>query len=522
MALLQFTIDDMSPAITYSPFPDTFGSADLTAGWNPYFTNSAFVTSHAQLGNGTSLHITSLDGAALAVRWFGTGIQLYGNITHDANYSIFIDGTQTPVNTTTSSVSDGLLFSQLELPQSNHLLSMTIDIGPVPGQPMNTSMLVFDYAFVQSSWQNNTQPTNQTLPDILIDFHGNWTNGTDSSSRASQKQGDTAHIQFLGQAFFLSGTTSPSAGNYSVALDNSSEPIIYSAKSSFTVPNALLFYATGLQENVTHDVLVRNEGGGTLEVANGGWSVFADGSSLATSTSPSDAGTGSGADKRKGPTIGISIGAICGFLIMVATAFLLYKRRNNASNSEGDPEPFFSTRQGNINVVHNPMHVPPQPKPPIIEMDAGLNTESDATDEKRPPSTISALRGFLIMVGTAFKFAYKRRKNISNSEQYPEPFFSTRQGNINVVHNPMHVQPQPKLPMIEIGANVNITELDATGENIQPSIAAAAAVAPPPVETAELLEELDMLRRRLAEVMGTVAGDTPPPTYYENDNEIVD
>ncbi|KAF9010738.1 hypothetical protein BDQ17DRAFT_1421079 [Cyathus striatus] len=328
MALLQFTLDDTSPAIAYSPFPDTLGSPNLTAGWNPYFTNSAFATSLAQLGNGTSLHITSLDGAALAVRWFGTGIQLYGNITHDANYSISIDGIQTPVNTTTSSVSDGLLFSQFDLPQSDHLLSMTVDIGPVPGQPMNTSMLVFDYAFIQSSWENNTQPTNQTLPDILIDFHGNWTNGTDSSSRASQLQGDTAHIQFLGQAFFLAGTTSPSAGNYSVTLDNSSSPI-YSAKSSFTVPNALLFYATGLQENMTHDVLVRNEGGGTLEVANGGWSVFADGSPLPSAVSPPS----SSAPAIVSASTSFPKGTIAAFALAGILAFLLLSGISSSSSS---------------------------------------------------------------------------------------------------------------------------------------------------------------------------------------------
>ncbi|KAF8995266.1 hypothetical protein BDQ17DRAFT_1028575 [Cyathus striatus] len=62
------------------------------------------------------------------------------------------------------------------------------------------------------------------------------------------------------------------------------------------------------------------------------------------------------------------------------------------------------------------------------------------------------------------------------------PFCSTRQGNIDVVHNPMHVPPLAKSSIIET------------------------SVAAPSVEVTELLEENDMLRRRLAEVTGSVAG----------------
>ncbi|KAF8995102.1 hypothetical protein BDQ17DRAFT_1430601 [Cyathus striatus] len=51
--------------------------------------------------------------------------------------------------------------------------------------------------------------------------------------------------------------------------------------------------------------------------------------------------------------------------------------------SEEDPEPFLSSHQGNINVVHNPMHVPPRLKLPIAETAMEFNTGSWVLQKKR-------------------------------------------------------------------------------------------------------------------------------------------
>jgi hypothetical protein len=64
-------VDDTSPLISYSPFADTFSTPDLLKGWNPYFTDSGFVSSQGDVGKGTSLHVTSYDGAALSLQWNG-------------------------------------------------------------------------------------------------------------------------------------------------------------------------------------------------------------------------------------------------------------------------------------------------------------------------------------------------------------------------------------------------------------------------------------------------------------------
>jgi len=68
---LQIWVDDTSPTITYYPFADTFGTPNVLAGWNPYYTDSGFAAYQGDLGVGTSLHRTSLDGASFSVQWNG-------------------------------------------------------------------------------------------------------------------------------------------------------------------------------------------------------------------------------------------------------------------------------------------------------------------------------------------------------------------------------------------------------------------------------------------------------------------
>lgn len=68
---LQISVDDTSPSVSYFPFADTFGTPDVSAGWNPYYTGSSFAAFQGQEGEGNSLHRTSLDGASFSVQWIG-------------------------------------------------------------------------------------------------------------------------------------------------------------------------------------------------------------------------------------------------------------------------------------------------------------------------------------------------------------------------------------------------------------------------------------------------------------------
>ncbi|KAI0030936.1 hypothetical protein K488DRAFT_12195, partial [Vararia minispora EC-137] len=121
----QLVINDGSPTLSYFPFADTFGVPDLLGGWNPYYDLTGFASTPGQEGNGTSRHITAKDGAAFSIaNFFGTGVQLFGNISEAGTYDLQVDG-QTNRSISVFSPSDPtLLASYTSLPAANHTLSL--------------------------------------------------------------------------------------------------------------------------------------------------------------------------------------------------------------------------------------------------------------------------------------------------------------------------------------------------------------------------------------------------------------
>lgn len=73
---VQFAVNDTSPTLFYSPFGDTLSTPNLSAGWNPYYTLSGFATVLGEVGNGTSLHITSNNGSFVLLQWNGMSLQV--------------------------------------------------------------------------------------------------------------------------------------------------------------------------------------------------------------------------------------------------------------------------------------------------------------------------------------------------------------------------------------------------------------------------------------------------------------
>jgi len=65
-------INDSSPTLTYFPFADTLSIPNFFEGWNPCFSISACPTFPGAQGNGSSFHVTSQDGAAFSIHWWGT------------------------------------------------------------------------------------------------------------------------------------------------------------------------------------------------------------------------------------------------------------------------------------------------------------------------------------------------------------------------------------------------------------------------------------------------------------------
>ena len=128
----------------------------------------------------------------------------------------------------------------------------------------------------------------EVLEDDSVAFLGQWTfqnAPTGTAFHISTRAGDRATTTFSGSTLLIHGAISPSAGDYSVTVTPNSpssststftaalQAQTLSARSSFTTYDTLLFYATGLDPNVTYSVLVKNEGGGSLSLPVNGFSV---------------------------------------------------------------------------------------------------------------------------------------------------------------------------------------------------------------------------------------------------------
>ncbi|KAF5351626.1 hypothetical protein D9756_007762 [Leucocoprinus leucothites] len=270
---VQFSVDDSSPAIAYSPFGDTLTFPNLSAGWNPYLVNSGFVSSLGQIAVGQSQHITSLNGASVTLEWNGTSIQLFGNTTASASFNLTLDGAAIQPNQTNAT--SNLLTSFEGLSNARHSISLTANIPDA-----QDSLLVFDKAVITSPPPDNFSEiifTEHTVGDDNINFFGQWSFLSTSQPpiHQSQIQSDTARVTFSGISVRIFGTASPDSGNYSVLLDDRQSPI-FSARSSFTNTNTLLFFASGLAANTTHQITIRNEGG-LLQLKSGGFITFSSG-----------------------------------------------------------------------------------------------------------------------------------------------------------------------------------------------------------------------------------------------------
>ncbi|EDR11612.1 uncharacterized protein LACBIDRAFT_324293 [Laccaria bicolor S238N-H82] len=264
--IVQFSVDNTSPQISYFPFADTLSTPNLSAGWNPYFSLSGFAGVLGESGNGTSHHITSLDGASLSIHWRGTGIQLQGNATN-ASYSLLLDGAA--IKPDVVDYSNSILATIQGLPDVEHTISLTTQI-PSSQDPPNSSIVVFDRAIIISTITNDTFPdenfTLRTLNDNDIAYLGQWSfqNTSGVSFHQSSTVGDRALVTFN--------------GNYTVTLDNISTSL--SGKSSFAAHDTLLFFASDLDPNSNHSVEIRNDGGGNLALLVGGFNAYATGAIL--------------------------------------------------------------------------------------------------------------------------------------------------------------------------------------------------------------------------------------------------
>ncbi|KAG5651872.1 hypothetical protein H0H81_007119 [Sphagnurus paluster] len=343
----RITVDDTSPAISYLPLRDTLSTVNLTAGWNPFFSESGFIKALGDTGVGTSFHATSLDGATISIVWAGTGIQLLGHTTDRAGYDVTLDGIPQQFLGFNESASILASFNDLEDSIHNISLIARIPSGETPG----VSTIFFDSAQISTA-EGINNITSDSLKDQDVSFRGKWSieEISDQEFHRSITMGDMAETTFSGASLLLSGATSPTAATYSVILDDSKFTL--SAQSSFTNSDSLLFFVTGLDPSIVHKIRVVNEDGGDLSLKIGGFAANAPkppeyvatdvlprkykliSCSPATSSTLSESTT-----HTKGTIAALVLAGILGFLALSALLFFFFvlrprRRRANEAKME--------------------------------------------------------------------------------------------------------------------------------------------------------------------------------------------
>ncbi|KAI0256228.1 hypothetical protein BJV78DRAFT_1278762 [Lactifluus subvellereus] len=311
-------IDDSSPLLSYFPFPDTLSIPNFFAGWNPCFSLSACPTFPGQQGTGSGFHVTSQDGAAFSIQWWGNGIELSGLATGPVTYDLQLDGVK---NSSISPPTSGttLLASYDHLRATNHTLSLIVH------NPTNSSsaFIAIDYALISA---NTTSPnvtfSNTIIEDTSLPFTGQWTflndtslSSLDSTYHVSNHSGDVVNFNFSGSAISVFGFRDVSSGKFSVRLDD--ESVTLNGASSSKVATTL-FFRTGLDNSTPHSLTITNEEDGLLAI--GLINVTTAYSSLPNSGSRIS-------HVSRGTIAAIVIAACLGALVLFITLFSLWRRR---------------------------------------------------------------------------------------------------------------------------------------------------------------------------------------------------
>ncbi|KAL4251440.1 hypothetical protein ABKN59_005708 [Abortiporus biennis] len=352
----SITIEDDSPTVVYSPFADTFGTPNITSGWNPFFSDSGFASNSPDLvGSGTGLHVTAADGASLTIGWNGSAISVFGillptSTPSSATYSVLLDGVPT-TNYASSSPTPPNYYTNVlaafsNLTNSDHTVVLTMHN---PDHIIDGSVLLqFDRAVLTTgappipSNQSNISSSvaTSTLPDDSISFRGEW-----SFSRnllinqsipfhMSTNIGDSSHFVFNGTAITISGLSTTLSGSYNISVDDET-PLTFSARSSFNASApTVLYYRTGLDPNRDHVVDVVNVGA----TQEGEGSMLALGVVNITTVQLDNSGatpisgmSSSSSSLPGGAIAGIVVAAVVVVLSLVILVIYLWRRRRQST-----------------------------------------------------------------------------------------------------------------------------------------------------------------------------------------------
>ncbi|KAG8800931.1 hypothetical protein FRC20_002698 [Serendipita sp. 405] len=271
--LITITVDDSSPLLRYTPQPvfNTNVSPDAYAAWSPV-CNAQGGTSRC---DDHSAHLTGLDGAKVALSFYGIGLEFYGNVTLGLRVQVTVDGNLLGDN---SGLGNGdsnqnLLKKVDGLSLGQHTVVFTVQAGA------DRSLLTFDYAKVIVGHAKSFNRTvidgndEQSLTYGPPEQHlwSTWNNYdgavvpdgvTNKTFRGSDKKGATIYKKFSGSTFLYYGPCYTDTGSYTIIIDGTanSQPLEYNASVPYqqVVQGCLRGYAGGLSTQTQHEILISN------------------------------------------------------------------------------------------------------------------------------------------------------------------------------------------------------------------------------------------------------------------------
>lgn len=456
MALWNFTIDDASPYLSYSPF------VDGTNGWKTWYSQSQFNTVPDEVGRGNSYHIAPQINANVSFRFYGSGISLSGSANN--TFNIIVDNIlRASVNGTSTS----LIYSDYNFTEGSH--DMTLSVLP---SNSNTS-LSFDSVIVSSPLGSDQNPPSPRFYDnsdtASLFYSGAWSinnvNGVPNSTisapfHVTTESGASASLSFTGGiAVVVRGMMGSENGLYSVSLDGSTS--IFNGTSLWSVPDALLFFRAGLDPGATHEINITNISAGTrlclnsMMVFQNESKVTAIPSSLPTPAKPSNS-----------VNLGIIIGPIAGLLIIaIAVAYIFY-RRQSIKPSTPTLIPFIEGRSGvgedpSLTSARPPFWANSETLLSPVGSSSGLSSLSEASLKKQHllmgrhgQSTMSLVKMTRLNTALADDNGLHADVRISPSG---ETTFS------NTVPISPHRKPLPTIPVPSYNAALQASELASEG-----------------------------------------------------------
>ncbi|KAJ7772180.1 hypothetical protein B0H16DRAFT_1512575 [Mycena metata] len=253
MSLLwNFTIQDTSPFVAYSPFAD----GSFANGWQPWYTNSGFLKTPGEGGNGDSFHITSLPGAAFSLQFHGTGVDLYA--TTNSSYAVLIDDVEQKLPA--AGQTDNLVFKTTTLENGPHNLTLTVNPAKA------TQQFAFDRAVVFAPVAKKPTSAFYDNTDKSLTYSGTWKSGSaagipNATVTHPFEQTKTAKssvsMTFTGAVgVAINGPVLWGDWVYSVELDG--KTTTHNSSTYWKVPDALRFFQAGLDPNVSHTITMAN------------------------------------------------------------------------------------------------------------------------------------------------------------------------------------------------------------------------------------------------------------------------